>query len=192
LKKFLLSIIFLVIFVVTSVAYADEWTYAGKFVLRTDIPHANDTLILDHLTKYSGQALGNGGYAAYDVYYHHDHAYDSYREESEEIYASYNIQGKVVPLDAHGKSLNVSGLQAGTIISDITIANQGAFSVVSNNFRVFDKVTHQLLFSTSKRVARELLYSDSAAETIARLSAPHPAVPVWPAGPKGSVPYPKR
>ena len=189
-KRLVKLVVFLLVLLTASLAWADEWTYAGRFVLRHDMHHSNDVFILNHLVQDNGQPIGTGSgqYMPYDVYYYHDHDNDKVFEDENVCLVTFNIQGKVVPLNVYGKPMEHKGEQCGTIVSDIDVKNAGTFGVKSQGFRVFDRVTHELLFEASGKMGYEQLYKNSAAEAILRLSAPHP-VPHWSEGPMGSVYY---
>ena len=122
-KRLVKLVVFLLVFLATNVALADEWTYAGRFVLRADASYSTDTLILNHLVPFAGQKIGTGSgqYRIFDLYYHHNHDYDEYVPYQEYVKELFNIQGKIIPLNSDLKPMERSGLQYGTIVSDIML-----------------------------------------------------------------------
>ncbi len=170
-KRIMWLIALLMLF--SSVSFAEEWTYLGRFMLKANIDHTTDVLILDHLMPYKG--LPNG-YKLFDVFYHHDHAGDYYKSDGIVSTTRISIQGKVVPLNQNGEKMNYSGITSGTIVSDVEITNKGVFGVVPKSFRIFDSATHELIFSSQGQMRSDMLYRSSAAEYIVNVTAPHPGI----------------
>ena len=124
----------------SATALANDWTYVGRFVLPKNMQHTNDTLILNHLRPFNGQSFDS--YKWFNVYYHHDHSQDYYKDDGITASISIPFQGKVVPLNIRGEEMQYSGVDSGTIISDISIKNKGVYGVCPDSFRIFDSVTH--------------------------------------------------
>ena len=170
-------VIFLIMAIMTFsvTALANEWTYVGRFVLPKNIQHTNDTLILNHLRPFSGQSFDS--FKWFNVYYHHDHSTDVYKDDGVVLSVSINFQGKIVPLDIAGKEMQYSGVNSGTIVSDVSIQNKGVYGVCPQNFRIFDSVTHQQIFAVQGAMSSEALNRSTAAEYIANISGPHTGNP---------------
>ncbi len=158
---------------ISSVSFAEEWTYLGRFMLRNNVDHTTDVLILDHLMPYKGMP---NGFKLFDVYYYHDHSSDYYKNDGIVSITRINVQGKIVPLNQNGEKMNYSGISFGTIVSDIEITNKGVFGVVPKSFRIFDSASHELIFSSQGQMRSDMLYRGSAAEYIVNVTAPHPGI----------------
>lgn len=174
-KKIMGILVFMIIFCTSSLAFADDWTYAGRFVLRYDMPHSTDVFIMNHLVPYSSQAIGttHGKYMPYDVYYQHDHSTD--RGGGAE-YANWHFEynAKVVPLNIYGAPMDYSGLHSGSIVTSYVIATKGSYGIIPKTFRVYDRKSHEVLFEARGTMGSEELHQNSAAEVILQQSAPHP------------------
>ena len=73
--------------------------------------------------------------------------------------------------------MQYSGVDSGTIISDISIKNKGVYGVCPDSFRIFDSVTHQHIFGVQGSMSSEALNRSTAAEYIANISGPHKGNP---------------
>ena len=166
---------FLLMVFSTTLAYGSDYKYAGRFVLRDDQKHNVDVFLLNHLRPYWGQPIysGRNSYAWYDVYYKHDHSSDSDYTGGEAYNVSLLISGNVVPLNIKGEPMNYAGSNTGNIISLMRVGTKGAFGVNPESFEVYDRVTQKLIFEAKGDMGSEILYQDSALETILNLSGPH-------------------
>ena len=163
------TIMFLIAFLLmSSVVSANEWTYLGKFMLPNNSNHCSDYLILNHLKPYQGQYNCD----VFDVYYHHNHDTDFIGDGNDEG-MGLNLQEKIVPLNSYGNRMNYSGVDCGTIISDVDVRTKGSFGVCPNSFRIFDNVTHKEIFSVKGEMRSEQLKKRCAAEYIVNVTAPH-------------------
>lgn len=170
-----ICVLIMVIMTFSITALANEWTYVGRFVLPKNLQHTNDTLILNHLRPFSGHSFDS--YKWFNVYYHHDHSQDYFKDDGITASISINFQGKIVPLNIRGEEMQYSGVESGTIISDVSIKNKGVYGVCPESFRIFDNVTHQQIFSVQGAMSSEALNRSSAAEYIANISGPHKGNP---------------
>ena len=172
-KKIFMMVMIIMTFTITVMA--NEWTYVGRFVMPKNVHHTNDTLVLNHLRPFNGHSFDS--YKWFNVYYHHDHSQDYYKDDGITASVSINFQGKIVPLNIRGEEMQYSGVESGTIISDITIKNKGVYGVCPESFRIFDNVTHQQIFGVQGAMSSEPLYRSTAAEYIVNISGPHKGTP---------------
>lgn len=177
-KLVIKTLIFIMMISVSNLAFASDWVYAGRYVLRNDIPiaHHMDLLLMNHLTSYNNQPIGIGenSYSLYDVYYMHDHASDTGDAAKEYDDRSFRFQAKIVPLNIYGEVMDYSGTNSATVVSDFVIAAKGVFGISPKQHRVYDRKTHEILFEANGAMGGQQLYKDSAAEDILKQSGDHP------------------
>lgn len=153
-------------------SYAEDWQYLGEFTLPLDYNYARDPLILNHLGIMKSSY---GSYRYFKVYYCHSHAGDQGQSNEYVTWGSFEIKGKVVPLDSKTfKTEGRTGLYNSYVISDVVIRNKGVFSVIPQSLAAYDSSNGAVLFQESGELPLESLYSGSAAEYMINLSGPHP------------------
>lgn len=171
LKRILFCLAVLMLF--TASAFAEEWTYLGRYTIKKDMFYVSttDALILNHLFPYSGQPTNN--YRLFDVYYFHDHNKDV-REVNDIVnIVAVPIKAKIVPLNIYGKPMISDGVFCGQIFSDITITNAGVFEIRPNAFHIKDSETNKVIFKAEGQMEGQMLCADSAAQKIAKITGPH-------------------
>ena len=171
LKRILLCLAILMLF--TASAFAEEWTYLGRYTVKKDMFYVNttDALILNHLFPYNGQPTNS--YRLFDVYYFHDHNEDI-REVNEIVnLITVPVKAKIVPLNIYGKPMVSDGVYCGQIYSDINITNAGVFEVRPVAFYITDSVSGKTLFQATGEMQGQILIADSAAQKIAAVTGPH-------------------
>lgn len=170
--------VFILLMSFSNLVFANDWVYAGRYVLRSNFSHTHhtDVFLMNHLTSYSNQLVGTGknDYSLYDVYYMHDHASDTGDGTKEYDDRSFQFQAKIVPLNIYGKVMDYTGTYSGTVVSEFIIAAKGVLGVSPKHQKVYDRKTNQLLFEASGDMGSEPLYKDSAAEAILKHSGDHP------------------
>ena len=138
-KRIFLFLLTLMLF--ASQAFAEEWTYLGRYVSPNDklYLHTTDALILNHLYPFESQSAENS--QLYDVYYFHDHN-DDIREVNEVVnLITVPIKAKIVPLNIYGKPMISDGVFCGQIFSDVIIRNEGVFGITPTAFSIKDSVS---------------------------------------------------
>ena len=171
LKRILLSLMAIMLF--SAGAYAEQWTYLGRYAVKHTPMYVNttDALILNHLFLYTSQSTNN--HQMYDVYYFHDHK-DDVRVVNDVVnLITVPIKAKIVPLNIYGKPMLSDGVFCGQIFSDIKITNAGVFEVRPVAFSIRDSVSGKVLFRAAGEMQGQVLLADSAAQKIAALTGPH-------------------
>ena len=171
LKRILLCL--MAIMLLSAGAYAEQWTYLGRYAVKNNPMYVNttDALILNHLFLYTSQSTNN--HQMYDVYYFHDHK-DDVRVVNDVVnLITVPIKAKIVPLNIYGKPMLSDGVFCGQIFSDIKITNAGVFEVRPVAFSIRDSVSGKVLFRAAGEMQRQVLLADSAAQKIAALTGPH-------------------
>ena len=171
LKRILLCLMAIMLF--SAGAYAEQWTYLGRYAVKNNPMYVNttDALILNHLFLYTSQSTNN--HQMYDVYYFHDHK-DDVRVVNDVVnLITVPIKAKLVPLNIYGKPMLSDGVFCGQIFSDIKITNAGVFEVRPVAFSIRDSVSGKVLFRAAGEMQGQVLLADSAAQRIAALTGPH-------------------
>ena len=171
LKRILLCLMATMLF--TAGAYAEQWTYLGRYAVKNNPLYVNttDALILNHLFLYTTQSTNN--HQRYDVYYFHDHN-DDVREVNDIVnLITVPIKAKVVPLNIYGKPMLSDGVFCGQIFSDIKITNAGVFEVRPVAFSIRDSVSGKVIYRAAGEMQGQVLLDGSAAQKIAALTGPH-------------------
>ena len=171
LKRILLCLMAIMMF--SAGAYAEQWTYLGRYAVKNNPMYVNttDALILNHLFLYTSQSTNN--HQMYDVYYFHDHK-DDVRVVNDVVnLITVPIKAKIVPLNIYGKPMLSDGVFCGQIFSDIKITNAGVFEVRPVAFSIRDSVSGKVLFRAAGEMQGQVLLADSAAQKIAALTGPH-------------------
>ena len=171
LKRILLCL--MAIMLLSAGAYAEQWTYLGRYAVKNNPMYVNttDALILNHLFLYTSQSTNN--HQMYDVYYFHDHK-DDVRVVNDVVnLITVPIKAKIVPLNIYGKPMLSDGVFCGQIFSDIKITNAGVFEVRPVAFSIRDSVSGKVLFRAAGEMQGQVLLADSAAQKIAALTGPH-------------------
>ena len=171
LKRILLCLMAIMLF--SAGAYAEQWTYLGRYAVKNNPMYVNttDALILNHLFLYTSQSTNN--HQMYDVYYFHDHK-DDVRVVNDVVnLITVPIKAKIVPLNIYGKPMLSDGVFCGQIFSDIKITNAGVFEVRPVAFSIRDSVSGKVLFRAAGEMQGQVLLADSAAQKIAALTGPH-------------------
>ena len=171
LKRFLLCLMAIMLF--SAGAYAEQWTYLGRYAVKNNPLYVNttDALILNHLFLYTSQSTNN--HQMYDVYYFHDHK-DDVRVVNDVVnLITVPIKAKLVPLNIYGKPMLSDGVFCGQIFSDIMITNAGVFEVRPVAFSIRDSVSGKVIFRAAGEMQGQVLLADSAAQKIAALTGPH-------------------
>lgn len=171
LKRILLCL--MAIMLLSAGAYAEQWTYLGRYAVKNNPMYVNttDALILNHLFLYTSQSANN--HQMYDVYYFHDHK-DDVRVVNDVVnLITVPIKAKIVPLNIYGKPMLSDGVFCGQIFSDIKITNAGVFEVRPVAFSIRDSVSGKVLFRAAGEMQGQVLLADSAAQKIAALTGPH-------------------
>lgn len=171
LKRILLCLMAIMLF--STGAYAEQWTYLGRYAVKNNPMYVNttDALILNHLFLYTSQSTNN--HQMYDVYYFHDHK-DDVRVVNDVVnLITVPIKAKLVPLNIYGKPMLSDGVFCGQIFSDIKITNAGVFEVRPVAFSIRDSVSGKVLFRAAGEMQGQVLLADSAAQKIAALTGPH-------------------
>ena len=171
LKRFLLCLMAIMLF--SAGAYAEQWTYLGRYAVKNNPLYVNttDALILNHLFLYTSQSTNN--HQMYDVYYFHDHK-DDVRVVNDVVnLITVPIKAKLVPLNIYGKPMLSDGVFCGQIFSDIKITNAGVFEVRPVAFSIRDSVSGKVIFRAAGEMQGQVLLADSAAQKIAALTGPH-------------------
>ncbi|MBR4907707.1 MAG: hypothetical protein IKZ43_01695 [Acidaminococcaceae bacterium] len=171
LKRILLCLTVLMLFAVS--AFAENWTYLGRYVAQKNPIYVNttDALILNHLFPYKSQSTNDQ--QLYNVYYFHDHKNDV-REVNDIVnIISVPIKAKIVPLNIYGKPMVSDGVFCGQIYSDIIITNAGVFEVRPVAFSIVDSISKKPLFQATGEMQGQILIADSAAQKIAAVTGPH-------------------
>ncbi len=148
LKRILLCLAVLLLF--ASQAFAENWTYLGRYAVKNNPLYVNttDALILNHLFPYTNQSVNN--HQQYDVYYFHDHKEDVRTVNDVVNLISVPIKAKIVPLNIYGKPMLSDGVFCGQIYSDVKITN-----------------------AAEGEMQGQVLVADSAAQKIVAVTAPH-------------------
>ena len=171
LKRILLCLMAIMMF--SAGAYAEQWTYLGRYAVKNNPMYVNttDALILNHLFLYTSQSTNN--HQMYDVYYFHDHK-DDVRVVNDVVnLITVPIKAKLVPLNIYGKPMLSDGVFCGQIFSDIKITNAGVFEVRPVAFSIRDSVSGKVIFRAAGEMQGQVLLADSAAQKIAALTGPH-------------------
>ncbi len=171
LKRILLCLMAIMLF--TSGAYAEQWTYLGRYTVKNNPLYVNttDALILNHLFLYTTQPTNN--HQMYDVYYFHDHN-DDVRVVNDVVnQITVPIKARLVPLNIYGKPMLSDGVFCGQIFSDIRITNAGIFEVRPVAFSIRDSVSGKVIFRAAGEMQGQVLLDGSAAQKIAALTGPH-------------------
>lgn len=171
LKRILLCLMAIMLF--SAGAYAEQWTYLGRYAVKNNPMYVNttDALILNHLFLYTSQSTNNQ--QMYDVYYFHDHK-DDVRVVNDVVnLITVPIKAKLVPLNIYGKPMLSDGVFCGQIFSDIKITNAGVFEVRPVAFSIRDSVSGKVIFRAAGEMQGQVLLADSAAQKIAALTGPH-------------------
>ena len=171
LKRVLLCLVTFMLF--TAGAFAEEWTYLGRYAVKNNPLYVNttDALILNHLFPATSQSADNR--QLYDVYYFHDHK-DDVRVVNDIVnLITVPIKAKIVPLNIYGKPMLSDGVFCGQIFSDIKITNAGVFEVRPVAFFIRDSVSGKVIFRAAGEMQGQVLLDDSAAQKIAALTGPH-------------------
>ena len=171
LKRILLCLMAIMLF--SAGAYAEQWTYLGRYAVKNNPMYVNttDALILNHLFLYTSQSANN--HQMYDVYYFHDHK-DDVRVVNDVVnLITVPIKAKLVPLNIYGKPMLSDGVFCGQIFSDIMITNAGVFEVRPVAFSIWDSVSGKVIFRAAGEMQGQVLLADSAAQKIAALTGPH-------------------
>ena len=171
LKRILLCLMAIMLF--SAGAYAEQWTYLGRYAVKNNPMYVNttDALILNHLFLYTSQSANN--HQMYDVYYFHDHN-DDVRVVNDVVnLITVPIKAKLVPLNIYGKPMLSDGVFCGQIFSDIKITNAGVFEVRPVAFSIRDSVSGKVIFRAAGEMQGQILLADSAAQKIAALTGPH-------------------
>ena len=171
LKRILLCLMAIMLF--SAGAYAEQWTYLGRYAVKNNPMYVNttDALILNHLFLYTSQSTNN--HQMYDVYYFHDHK-DDVRVVNDIVnLITVPIKAKLVPLNIYGKPMLSDGVFCGQIFSDIMITNAGVFEVRPVAFSIRDSVSGKVIFRAAGEMQGQVLLADSAAQKIAALTGPH-------------------
>ena len=127
LKRILLCLMAIMLF--SAGAYAEQWTYLGRYAVKNNPMYVNttDALILNHLFLYTSQSTNN--HQMYDVYYFHDHK-DDVRVVNDVVnLITVPIKAKLVPLNIYGKPMLSAGVFCAQILSDVLINDAGVFDV---------------------------------------------------------------
>lgn len=171
LKRILLCLAVLMLF--ASQAFAENWTYLGRYAVKNNPLYLNttDALILNHLFPYTNQSANN--HQLYDVYYFHDHNNDVRTVDDVVNLISVPIKAKIVPLNIYGKPMLSDGVFCGQIYSDITITNAGVFEVRPVAFSIVDSVSGKTIFRAEGEMDGQILIDDSAAQKIVAITGPH-------------------
>ena len=171
LKRIFIFLMTLMLF--TACAFAEEWTYLGRYAAKNDLfyLHTTDALILNHLFPYNSKSAES--HQLYDVYYFHDHSKDVY--EVTEAYNSISIpiNAKIVPLNIYGKPMISDGVFCGQIFSDVIIQNAGIFEVRPTAFFITDSSTNKEIFRAAGEMQGQALYADTAAAKIVEITGSH-------------------
>ena len=170
LKQILLCLMAIMLF--SAGAYAEQWTYLGRYAVKNNPMYVNttDALILNHLFLYTSQSTNN--HQMYDVYYFHDHK-DDVRVVNDVVnLITVPIKAKLVPLNIYGKPMLSDGVFCGQIFSDIMITNAGVFEVRPVAFSIRDSVSGKVIFRAAGEMQGQVLLADSAAQKIAALTGP--------------------
>ena len=171
LKRILLCLMAIMLF--SAGAYAEQWTYLGRYAVKNNPMYVNttDALILNHLFLYTSQSTNN--HQMYDVYYFHDHK-DDVRVVNDVVnLITVPIKAKLVPLNIYGKPMLSDGVFCGQIFSDIMITNAGVFEVRPVAFSIRDSVSGKVIFRAAGEMQGQVLLADSAAQKIVALTGPH-------------------
>jgi len=171
LKRILLCLTVLMLF--TASAFAENWTYLGRYAVKNNPLYVNttDALILNHLFPYNSQSTDK--HQLYDVYYFHDHKNDVRQVDDIVNIISVPIKAKIVPLNIYGKPMLSDGVFCGQIFSDIIITNAGVFEVRPIAFSIVDSVSKKTIFQAAGEMQGQILVADSAAQKIAAVTGPH-------------------
>ena len=171
LKRILLCLTVLMLF--TASAFAENWTYLGRYAANNNPFYVNttDALILNHL--FPSNSKSSDKHQLYDVYYFHDHKNDVRQVDDIVNIISVPIKAKIVPLNIYGKPMISDGVYCGQIFSDIIITNAGVFEIRPKGFYIRDSVTDKVLFKAEGIMEGQMLCADSAAQKIAEITGPH-------------------
>jgi hypothetical protein len=170
-KRIFLFLLTLMLF--ASQAFAEEWTYLGRYASPNDklYLHTTDALILNHLYPFESQPAENS--QLYDVYYFHDHN-DDIREVNEVVnLITVPIKAKIVPLNIYGKPMISDGVFCGQIFSDVVIRNEGVFGITPTAFSIKDSVSRKTIFKMNGEMSGQVLWSGTAAAKIVEITGPH-------------------
>lgn len=171
LKRILLCLIVLTLSV--SHAFAEEWTYLGRYITQKNLFYESttDALILNHLFPYQNQATDT--HQLYDVYYFHNHNEDI-REVNEIVnLITVPVKAKIVPLNVYGKPMYSDGVFCGQIFSDVYIRNAGIFGVTPTAFSIKDSVSGKTIFRMTGEMQGQILWDGTAASKIVEITGPH-------------------
>ena len=134
-----------------------EWTYMGRFVSQRSFDSIleMETGLQPYTTNAENDPKTKG---FYDVYFHHEHEGNG---EGQGCYA-YKLAGwsephksmycciiKTVPLNSKGQPHKKSGLKYATYLFSMSGGARGAYRVSMQRMRVYDAVTHELLFNNT-------------------------------------------
>ena len=171
LKRIIFCLTILMLFAAS--AFAEEWTYLGRYVARKNPLYVNttDALILNHLFPYTSQSASD--HQLYDVYYFHDHKYDVREADDVVNIITVPIKAVIIPLNIYGKPMVSDGVFCGQIYSDINITNAGVFEVRPVAFYIVDSVSKKPIFQATGEMQGQILIADSAAQKIAAVTGPH-------------------
>lgn len=171
LKRIFLCFAVLILF--ASQAFAENWTYLGRYTVKNNPLYVNttDALILNHLFPYTSQPANN--HHLYDVYYFHDHKEDVRTVDDIVNLITVPIKAKIVPLNIYGKPMLSDGVFCGHIYSDIKITNAGVFEVRPVAFSIRDSVSGKTIFQAEGEMQGQILVADSAAQNIVAITGPH-------------------
>lgn len=177
-KAFVLLIGLVLLMNVANLAFANEWTYSGRYVLHNNFSHNHhtDLLIVNHLISQNDQLVNKSGnkYSLYDVYFKHDHADDTGDSGKEYDNRSFRFKAMIVPLNNYGKPMDYKGAYSGTVLSEYVIASKGVFGVIPKIHKVYDRITSQVVFEAIGEMGSEPLYKNSAAKAMLKQSGDHP------------------
>ena len=171
LKRIFIFLMTLMLFTVS--AFAEEWTYLGRYAAKNDLfyLHTTDALILNHLFPYNSKSAES--HQLYDVYYFHDHSQEVYESTEAYNHISIPIRTCIVPLNIYGKPMISDGVFCGQIFSDVIIHNAGIFEVKPVSFFIMDSSTKKEIFRASGEMQGQSLYADTAAAKIVEITGPH-------------------
>ena len=156
-----------------SQAFAENWTYLGRYAVKNNPVYVNttDALILNHLFPCTSQSAND--HQQYDVYYFHDHKNDVRTVNDFVNLIKVPIKAKIVPLNIYGKPMLSDGVFCGQIFSDVTITNAGVFEVRPVTFSIRDSVSGKTIFRATGEMEGQVLVADSAAQKIVAVTGPH-------------------
>lgn len=171
-KRLVCTLCMALVCLVSSVAGAADWEYAGRFGRPWEPPiaHNVDMFLVNHIKTWSGDTKVQ---LPCDVYYRHDHSTDTGDYKHDFANQSFRFEVKIVPLNVNGGTMG-KGVHGGTIFCEYIVAAQGVYGVIMKSFRVVDTETGELLFEATGKMGAEQLYEHTAAEAVLKLSGDHP------------------